>query len=232
MSPRYTTLFSALGLSCLSLVASSCVNESDGPSDPGGSDTGAAHLAELLYNPKWYRTLDSTNSIAIGEGTLLFAWTYRDSLGYPDSFYVGIDTLWALPQNVGGDTSASGDWDLQVCPDEECAGGLKAGVHGANSNFPFGENGTTHEAEHHFQFYPAVHPVNFLYTSPDSAIFGGLMYVRSRSGKSKTDTVFGFGAWELEWDTAYPPPLRPVNGYLPRRNDFIIVNGKVRYVKE
>jgi hypothetical protein len=86
--------------------------------------------------------------------------------------------------------------------------------------------------EHHFQFYPAIDADRgFTYTAPDSAIVGALMFVQSRSGKSPTDTVFGFGAWKLDWDDDYPPPVRPVGGYLPRRTDFSIVNGKVRYLR-
>jgi hypothetical protein len=215
---------------------------------PGGTDTaivsiriawspptgaGTARLDSLLVNRKWYRTLDSSHSISTTEGTLLFAWTYRDSSHHPDSFYIGIDTLWMLPQNVGGDPSSTGDWDLQICPDGFCQGGLAGGVNGFYSPAHFGGTGEyanpDYVTEHHFQFYPAIHPVTFRYRSPDSAIFGALMYVRSRSNSSPADTVFGFGAWKLPWDDNYPPPVRPVNGYLPRRSDFTIVNGKVRY---
>jgi hypothetical protein len=160
---------------------------------------------------------------------------YRDTLRHPDSFYVGIDTLWMLPQNVGGDTSISGSWDLQVCPDEICMNGLQAGIHGADALFHFGGTGEyanpDFETEHHFQFFPAIDTATYTFTSPDSAIFGALMYVRSRSNSSRTDTVFGFGAWKLEWDEDFPPPVRPVDGYLPRRADFSVVDGKVRYVR-
>jgi hypothetical protein len=234
MSPRYTPVFSALGLSCLSLVATSCVNESDGPSDPGH---GAARFEQLLYNPKWYRTFDSSHTISIPEGTLTFSWTYEDSLEHSDSFYVAIDSLWLLPQNVNGDTSRSGDWDVQFCPNGEfCLGGLVDGVQGANAPYPFPVplalsqvSGKPFGTEHHFNFFPASHPTLGYGLSPDSAIVGAMMIVSSRSGSSPADTVFAFGSWKLAWDDTYPPPVRPVNGYLPKRSDFEIVNGMVRY---
>ncbi len=197
-------------------------------------EPGAARLDELLYNPKWYRTLDSSHSIAIEEGTLLFAWTFRDSLRRPDSFYVGIDTLWAMPREVEGDTSPTGSWDLQVCPDGFCIGGFQGDVHGGNAPGHFGGKGEhanrEFATEHHFQFFPAIDPgAGFRFTAPESTIVGAMMFVRSRSGRSRTDTVFAFGAWKLEWDEEYPPPVRPVDGYLPKRSDFAIVDGKVRY---
>jgi hypothetical protein len=223
MKPRLFPLLAASALAGLCLAA--CQADNTGPKpDPAGN--GAAHLDELLFNSRWYRTYDSTNSIIPSEATLLFSWTYRDSTRHPDSFFVGIDTLWSLPQDVGGDTA--NDWDLQVCPDQICMNGLKAGIHGANAPYPFGSpQDTGFEREHHFQFFPAI--VSDRFYAPTGTLFGGLMYVRSRSGSSPTDTVFGFGAWKTEWDTAYPPPVRPVNGYLPRRSDFVIVNGKIRY---
>ena len=210
----------------LSLIGlSACQSDNTGPATPKPG-IGAAHLSQLLHNPKWYRTLDSTGNIDVDGGTLLFAWTFLDPNRHPDSFYVGIDTLWSLPQNVNGDTS--NDWDLQVCPDWICMNGLRANVHGANAAYPFGSAlDTGFATEHHFQFYPAI--VNDRFTAPAGSLFGALMFVRSRSGSSPTDTVFGFGAWKIEWDSAYAPPVRPVNGYLPRRSDFTIVNGKVRY---
>lgn len=201
----------------------------------GGPDHGEPHLETLLVNPKWYRTLDSSQSISLDEGTLLFAWTYLDALRYPDSFYIQIDTLWMLPQNVKGDTSATGSWDLQVCPDGFCQGGLAGGVHGYNSPAHFGGAGEVgnpdYATEHHFQFYPAIDDSlhGYKYMAPDSAVVGAMMSVVPRSGKSPADTVFAFGAWRLGWDGAYPPPVRPVGGYLPKRSDFSIVNGKVRY---
>ncbi len=204
---------------------------STGPAGSKSAPPSTAHLEQLLYNSKWYRTYDSTSDIVPADGSLLFAWSYGDSASRrPDSFFVGIDTLWSLPQNVGGDTA--NDWDLQVCPDGFCMNGLKAGVHGANAPIHFGDTGefgdTSFQTEHHFQFFPAT-SASYQFTAPDSSIFGALMYVRSR-GAGTADTVFGFGTWKLPWDSAFPPPIRPVNGYLPRRSDFTIVGGKVRYI--
>jgi hypothetical protein len=220
------------------LAASACAaaffacDTTDG--GPDAPKTGAAHLHELLFNPAWYRTYDSAHSITPSEGTLLFAWSVLDTARHPDSFYVGIDTLWMLPQDVNGDTA--NDWNLQVCIEFVCMNGLKEGVHGANSPYPFGvapDTGFT--GEHHFQFIgaqrvvdagtPAARAYN---TAPEGSIFGGLMFLRSRSS-GRADTVFGFGAWRMGWDSAYLPPIRPVNGYVPKRADFKIVNGKVRY---
>jgi hypothetical protein len=192
---------------------------------------GAASLSakpafqELLFNARWYRTYDSASSIIPAEGTLLFAWDFSDPEKKADSFFVGIDTLWGLPQDVEGDTA--GDWDLQVCPDEICMNGLKAGIHGANSPYPF--DGTKNKAEHHFQFFPAIDK-NFDFTAPANSLFGALMYCRSRS-TGASDTVFAFGAWKLKWDSTAPPPVRPVDGYLPRLSDFEIKSGAVRYLK-
>jgi hypothetical protein len=215
---------------------SACLGTDVGKPPAAGPDSGAARLETLLYNSSWYRTFDSTHSISVDEGTLLFAWTFRDSLQHPDSFYIGIDTLWMLPQNVNGDTSVTGDWDLQICPDGFCQGGLVGGISGFQSPAHFGGKGEyanpEYETEHHFQFFPAIDAgAGYKFTAPESTIVGALMYVRPRSGKGPTDTVFGFGAWGLEWDTAYPPPVRPINGYLPERSDFAVVNGKVRYLK-
>jgi hypothetical protein len=215
----------------LSVFFAGCV---DSGTAGNGPDHGAAHLDSLIANPKWYRTFDSTNSISVLEGSLLFAWTFHDSLQYPDSFYIGFDTLWMLPQNVKGDTSSTGSWDLQICPDYICQGGLASGIHGFYSPAHFGGTGEfanlDFATEHHFQFYPAIDSASgYRYTAPESTIVGAYMFVQSRSGKSRTDTVFGFGAWKLPWDEDYPPPVRPVNGYLPKRSDFTIVNGKVRY---
>jgi hypothetical protein len=192
---------------------------------------GKARLEALQYNPKWYRTFDSTSDITPSSGSLLFAWSYGDLERHPDSFYVGIDTLWSLPQDVGSDTS--NDWDLQVCPDGFCMNGLKVGVHGANAPIHFGDTGefgdTSFQTEHHFQFFPAISS-KYQFTAPDSSIFGALMFVRSRTN-GRSDTALAFGAWKLEWDSAFLPPVRPVGGYLPRRKDFTIVNNKVRYIK-
>lgn len=225
---RLRPVFSA-GALVLAGLCAGCLDSGEAP----GPDHGAAHFDSLLTNPKWYRTLDSMNSIAIEEGTLLFAWTYLDPLRYPDSFNIAIDTLWMLPQNVKGDTSVTGDWDLQICPDGFCQGGLQAGVHDFNSAAHFGGKGEfgnpDYKTEHHFQFFPAVNPLTFKYTAPDSAIVGAMLFVRSRSGKNPGDTVFAFGAWRLPWNDSFPPPVRPVHGYLPKRSDFSIVDGKVRY---
>jgi hypothetical protein len=139
---------------------------------------------------------------------------------------VGIDTLWMLPQDIGGDTSR--DWDLQVCPDWACKNGLKAGVHGSNAVYPFGiAPDTGFETEHHFQFIMAVND-SFRGIAPAGSIFGGMMFVRSRT-TGKADTVLGFGAWRMDWDTAFLPPVHPVYGYLPKRSDFMVAGGKVRY---
>ena len=221
----------ALATLTLALLCA-CQSDPTGPKDPG---TGAAHLDHLLYNTKWYRTLDSTDILAPDDGSLIFSWVYQDTNRHPDSFFLGVDTLWSLPQNVGGDTA--NDWDLGICPAGFCAGGIREGLFGLNVSGRFAESGADADpfvVEHHFQFTPALHPVTgnpprTWPVSPDSALFGALMYVRSRSGGSPTDTVFGFAAWKVEWDSAYLPPVRPANGYLPKRSDFVIVNGKVRY---
>jgi hypothetical protein len=182
-------------------------------------------FTELLHNPAWYRTYDTNSSIIPSEGTLLYAWHFEDAAKAADSFFVGIDTLWGIPQDVGGDTAA--DWDLQVCPDEICMNGLKAGIHGADSPYPFGD--TNFKAEHHFQFFPAVDP-GFNFTSPPGAVFGAMMFCRSRS-TGEADTVFAFGAWKLKWDPKALPPVRPVSGYLPGRSDFAVSGDTVRYLK-
>jgi hypothetical protein len=182
-------------------------------------------FGELLFNSKWYRTYDSTSDILPAGGELLFAWSYLDPESKPDSFFVGIDTLWGLPQDVGGDTA--GDWDLQVCPDQQCMDGLKKGVHGANAPYPWD---TVFQSEHHFQFFPAVSATTYRFISPENALFGGLMFVRSRT-TGQTDTVLGYGAWHLQWDSTSPPPVKPVDGYLPKRSDFIISGNTVKYVK-
>jgi len=36
----------------------------------------------------------------------------------------------------------------------------------------------------------------------------------------------------MEWEKDYLPPVKPVNGYIPKKSDFEIVDGKVRYVHE
>lgn len=182
-------------------------------------------FGELLFNSKWYRTYDSTSDILPEGGELLFAWSYLDPESKRDSFFVGIDTLWELPQDVGGDTAA--DWDLQVCPDRQCMDGLKKGVHGANAPFPWD---TVFASEHHFQFFPAVSAATFRFIAPEKSLFGGLMFVRSRT-TGQTDTVLGYGAWNLAWDSTSPPPVKPVNGYLPKRSDFVISGNTVKYVK-
>ena len=193
------------------------------------------HLEALLYNTKWYRTFDSTSDISLT--SLVYAWAYGDSdRKHIDSFFVGIDTLWFLPQDVpkaaGAPADTGNDWDLQVCPDGNCQNGLKAGVHGYNAAIHFGdiqEDGDTlFQTEHHFQFFPAVDTTAYYFTAPANSIFGAYMYVQSRS-TGKSDTVFAFGTWKLPWDSLYLPPIRPVAGYLPKKSDFIIVNGKVRY---
>ncbi len=224
-----TKLLASMGLLGLCLVACNSTSTDPGTTPRGGD----ARFEILLENPKWYRTFDSSNTIIPTEGTLLFAWTFGDAMRHPDSFYVGIDTLWALPQDMLGDTA--NDWDLQICPDGFCAGGVRNNVFGVNSPAHFGGTGeyanTEFMTEHHFQFYPAINPATgYKYMGPDSGIFGGMLYVRSRS-TGKADTVLGFGAWKLEWDTAFPPPVHP-QGRLPRRADFKIVNGKVRYLPD
>jgi hypothetical protein len=208
--------FRFLGFSAASLPALLCIFAS-ASAKPG--------FQELLYNPHWYRTFDTSSSIIPAQGTLLFAWNFRDADKAADSFYVGIDTLWGLPQDVQGDTAW--DWDLQVCPDEICMNGLKAGIHGANAPYPFED--TNFQAEHHFQFFPAVDS-RYNFISPARRVFGGMMYCRSRTSGA-SDTVFAFGAWGLEWDSAFAPPVRPVAGYLPRPEDFAISGDTVRYVK-
>ncbi len=182
-------------------------------------------FTELLYNPNWYRTFDSSSRIIPSEGALLFAWKFEDAEMRPDSFFVGIDTLWSLPQDVNSDTSE--DWDLQVCPDEICMDGLKKGIHGANSPYPFG-NGNF-KTEHHFQFFPAIDN-DFNFTSTPGSAFGAMMYCRSRSS-GISDTVFAFGTWKLKWDPANVPPVRPVAGYLPKLSDFAISGDTIRYLK-
>jgi hypothetical protein len=218
----------------LGLCLSACQSDSTGPKTEPQPGQGAARFGELLVNPKWYRTLDSTSSLDPYGGDYIFSWTFLDSARHPDSFYVGIDTLWMLPQNMEGDTA--NDWDLMVCPGGQCAGGVHSGFFGVNYAEHFGSNPLTNDTdfalEHHFQFYPSLSKVSFLGTgpaNPEDGIFGGMLFVRSRSGSSPTDTVFGFAAWKMQWDTAYPPPVRPTGGRLPRRADFKIVNGKVRY---
>ena len=214
----------------LGLCLSNCQSSNTGPEAPQPGK-GAARLEQLLHNPQWYRTLDSSSVLSPAEGSLIFSWVYRDTNQHPDSFYLGVDTLWSLPQNVNGDTA--NDWDLGICPAGFCVGGIKSGLFWLNVATPFAATGIdvdTFVVEHHFQFTPALDPMTYKPASPDSALMGGMMYVRSRSGSSRTDTVFGFAAWKLEWDSAYLPPVRPVNGYLPRRADFKIVNGRVRYV--
>ena len=181
-------------------------------------------FTELLYNPKWARTYDSSSQIIPADGQLLFAWNYQDAAKHTDSFYVGIDTLWWLPQDVDADTA--NDWDLQVCPDEQCMLGLKANVHGANAPFPFGD--TKFKSEHHFQFFPAISK-KFDFTAPKKSLFGGMMYCRSRS-TGEADTVLGYGAWNMVWDSAFLPPVRPVAGKLPKRSDFVISGDTVRYM--
>jgi len=192
--------------------------------------TGNPHLETLRFNPKWYRSFDSTSDIDPDAGNLLFAWTYGDPARHPDSFYVGIDTLWPIPQDVNGDTA--NDWDLQVCPDGFCMNGLKVGMFGANAPIHFGDTGqygdTSYQTEHHFQFWPAAAPVTYKPIAPDSTIFGAMIFVRSRSS-GKADTAFAFAVWRMGWDSLYLPPEHPVSGYLPRKSDFAIVNGKVRY---
>lgn len=221
--PRSGALLLAAAFCC---VLSACVTGGNDASAPG-----AARFTTLLHNPKWYRTFDSTSTIA-QEGTLVFAWAYEDSLRRPDSFYVGIDTLWQLPQNVNGDTTVSGDWDLQICLDGGfCQGGIANDVHGGNAPLPFGGELDTFATEHHVQFFPALKPNVAYGVSPDSAIFGGMMFARSRSGKSPSDTVLVYGSWRIPWDDAYPPPSRPVDGHLPKRGDFAVVSGKWRYLK-
>lgn len=181
-------------------------------------------FSDLQYNPHWYRTFDSTSDIIPDKGELLFNWKFEDPAKQPDSFYVGIDTLWAMPQDLNADTNQ--DWDLQVCPDGFCMQGLKAGVHGAEAPNAFG--GTAFETEHHFEFFPAVSAVNFLFTAPHGSVFGALMFARSRT-TGVADTVLGFGTWGLQWDTANLPPVRPVAGYLPKKSDFIISGDTVSY---
>lgn len=183
-------------------------------------------FTELQYNKHWYRTYDSTSDILPDKGELLFNWVYMDSAHQPDSFYVGIDTLWSLPQNMNADTNE--DWDLQVCPDGFCITGLSEGIHGGNAIDPFGPG--RFQTEHHFEFFPAISPTDFHFTGPPGAIFGALMFARSRS-TGETDTVLGFGSWKVPWDTEYPPPVRPVDGYLPKKSDFVLSNGAIRYEK-
>jgi hypothetical protein len=219
------------GAALLGLCLSACQSDNTGPEAPAPGH-GEAHLSQLLHNPKWYRTLDSTNILDPAEGSLIFSWVYADAARHPDSFFLGVDTLWSLPQDVKGDTAS--DWDLGICPAGFCIGGIKSGLFGVNVATPFADPGSgldidTFVTEHHFQFTPALAAGGARPLAPDSSILGALMFVRSRSGSSRTDTVFGFAAWRLEWDSAYLPPVRPVNGYLPKRSDFSIVNARVRY---
>jgi len=215
------------------LAASACLtsliacNTADGGS--GAPGKGAAHLETLLHNPKWYRVYDSADVLTPDDGSLIFSWTYRDAMRHPDSFHLAIDTLWGLPQNVNGDTA--NDWDLDMCPSGFCIGGLREGISGVNIATPFAASGVdvdTFFTEHHFQFTPAL-GAGALPVAPAGSVFGGMMILSSRSGSSPADTVFGFGTWKMEWDTAFPPPVRPVGGHLPKRADFKIVDGKVRY---
>ncbi len=182
-------------------------------------------FTDLLFNPVWYRSFDSTSKIIPAEGKLLFAWNFSDPEKQADSFFVGIDTLWALPQNLDSDTSR--DWDLQVCPDEICMNGLKDNIHGANAPYPFGDG--VFKTEHHFQFFPALSK-SYTFIAPQNSLFGALMFCRSRT-TGTSDTVFAFGAWNLVWDSSNPPPVRPVNGYLPKFSDFSISGDTVRYLK-
>ena len=182
-------------------------------------------FTQLLNNPRWYRTYDSSSSIIPAEGKLLFAWDFVDPDKQVDSFFVGIDTLWGLPQDMNGDTAS--DWDLQVCPDEICMNGLKAGIHGANSPYPFGADKS--KAEHHVQFFPAISP-KFDFIAPARSLFGAMMFCRSRS-TGASDTVLAYGSWKLTWDSTKPPPVRPDKGYLPKLSDFVIVDDTVRYLK-
>ncbi|HKP95504.1 MAG TPA: hypothetical protein VJ385_07090, partial [Fibrobacteria bacterium] len=163
---------------------------------------GKPGFSELQYNPHWYRTYDSSSTILPEAGGLLFNWKFSDPENAPDSFFVGIDTLWGLPQDLDADTSA--DWDLQICPDEICLNGLKAGVHGANSPYSF-EAGHF-ETEHHFQFFPAINSQTIEFVAPPRALFGGMMFCSSRTS-GVSDTVLGYGAWNLVWDTTHPPPV-------------------------
>lgn len=227
--PRRLPLLAGAAFFTLCLAACQSDNTGPKPPEPGH---GEAHLSQLLHNPRWYRTLDSADILDPSAGSFIFSWVYLDLARHPDSFFLGVDTLWTLPQDVKGDTAS--DWDLGICPAGFCIGGIKSGLFGVNVATPFAEPGSsvdidTFVTEHHFQFTPGLQAGSALPSAPDSALFGALMYVRSRSGSSKTDTVLGFAAWKVEWDTAYPPPVRPVNGYLPRRADFKVVNGKVRY---
>jgi len=128
---------------------------------------------ELIFNPRWYRTFDTSSSIIPADGGLLYAWDFKDPDKAVDSFFVGIDTLWGLPQDQNGDTAS--DWDLQVCPDEICMNGLKAGIHGANSPYPF--DSSHFQAEHHVQFFPAVDTAaNFTWAAPARSLFGAMMF--------------------------------------------------------
>ena len=187
--------------------------------------TAKPSFTELQYNKKWYRTFDSTSDIIPDKGQLLFNWVYEDPQKQNDSFYVGIDTLWGLPQDLNSDTLQ--DWDLQVCPNGFCMNGLKAGVHGANAPDNFGNN--RFSTEHHFQFFPAVSPKTYRFTGPEGSLFGALMFCRSRSTEI-SDTVLAYGSWGLMWDSLSPPPVHPVAGYLPHRADFMIYGDSVRYV--
>jgi hypothetical protein len=123
-----------LGLLALALLAA-CQSDTTGPKTPEPG-VGAARFGRLLHNPKWYRTYDSTSSLLPDGGAYIFSWTFLDTLRHPDSFYVGIDTLWMLPQNANGDTS--NDWDLMVCPGGQCAGGVHSGFFGVNYSEHFG----------------------------------------------------------------------------------------------
>jgi len=221
----------------------------------GGSVQGKALFTFLDHNSKHYRTFDSTSTIQIPAGELLFSWKLVDADSAVDSFYIGIDSLFSLPADIGEDTA--NDWDLQVCPDgfcilglklaEQCVctagsdlsetvcplgfcseSGVKSSGFGGNSNVSFG--GFLFASDQHFQFVGAFDE-NFKYTAPANTIFGGMMYARSRS-TGVADTVFAFGAWGLEWDENFPPPLRPVEGYLPKVTDFVIKEGKVQFIRD
>jgi len=207
----------------------------------------------LLHYPTNYRVFtESSHVIADGElSELLYAWKVQVPVGNNEIVWVGIDTLWELPQDQAGDTGI-GDWDLQVCPDGFCISGLKRGevcdceksgsagcpegfcLEGGVKQSGFGGQSPTSlskagEAEHHFQYFQGMDPETFRAVAPPFSLFGGFLFVRSESSQ-EADTVFGFGAWNLTWDSANPPPLKP-NGYLPKKSDFVIEGNMVRYQK-
>ncbi len=184
---------------------------------------------------KWYRSFDESSQLWEDAGDFLYVLNFEDPDKAADSFYVGIDTLWLLPSDVNGDEYA--DWDLQHCLDAAwCLQGINAGVFGDNAPKHFGvplppDNLPVYSTHHHINYYPAfVQDGNtFVPIAPSQTILGALMYARSRS-TGASDTIFAFGAWKMAWDDQFPPPFKPVNGYLPTLSDFVIADSSGIYI--